>query len=42
VAEVELDSKDQKFVKLEWVGKEVTGDPKYFNANLIHYPYKYW
>jgi len=42
VAEVELESEDQTFVKPEWVGEEVTGDPKYFNANLIHYPYSRW
>ena len=42
VAEVELESEDQSFVKPEWVGEEVTGDPKYFNANLIHHPYSKW
>jgi CYTH domain-containing protein len=42
VAEVELESEDQEFVKPEWIGEEVTGDPKYFNANLIHYPYNRW
>ena len=42
VAEVELESEDQTFVKPEWVGEEVTGDTKYFNANLIHHPYSKW
>jgi len=42
VAEVELESEDQTFVKPEWVGEEVTCDSKYFNANLIHYPYSKW
>ena len=42
VAEVELESEDQTFAKPEWVGEEVTGDPKYFNANLIHHPYSRW
>ena len=42
VAEVELESEDQSFVKPEWVGEEVTSDPKYFNANLIHHPYSKW
>lgn len=42
VAEVELESEDQEFVKPEWIGEEVTGDPKYFNANLIHYPFNRW
>jgi CYTH domain-containing protein len=42
VAELELESEDQVFIKPEWIGKEVTGDPKYFNANLIHHPYSKW
>lgn len=42
VAEVELESEDQAFAKPEWVGAEVTGDPKYFNSNLIQNPYKNW
>lgn len=42
VAELELQSEDQPFQKPEWVGKEVTGDPRYFNANLIKHPFKNW
>ena len=42
VAEVELESEDQKFEKPEWIGEEVTGDQRYFNANLIHHPYCRW
>jgi adenylate cyclase len=42
VAEVELDSEDQVFNKPEWVGEEVTGDPRYFNSNLIKHPYTRW
>jgi len=42
VAEVELENEDQAFAKPEWVGAEVTGDPKYFNSNLIRNPYKNW
>ena len=42
IAEVELDFKDQKFEKPEWIGAEVTGDSKYFNSNLIHHPYNQW
>ena len=42
VAEVELESEDQTFTKPEWVREEVTEDPKYFNANLIHHPYSRW
>jgi CYTH domain-containing protein len=42
VAELELQTEDQEFFKPEWIGKEVTGDPKYFNANLVHRPYSQW
>ena len=42
VAEVELESEDQAFETPEWIGEEVTGDPKYFNSNLINNPYLKW
>jgi CYTH domain-containing protein len=42
VAEVELKSEDQTFKKPDWIGDEVTGDPRYFNANLIKHPYSKW
>lgn len=42
IAELELENEDQVFTKPEWIGEEVTGDPKYFNANLIHCPYTTW
>lgn len=42
VAEVELGSEDQAFDKPSWVGEEVTGDPRYFNSNLIAHPYSTW
>jgi CYTH domain-containing protein len=42
VAEVELTDATQKFELPEWVGAEVSGDPRYFNANLIANPYSRW
>ncbi len=42
LAEVELESEDQVFEKPDWVGKEVTGDPKYYNSNLIKHPFSKW
>jgi adenylate cyclase len=42
VAEVELTSEDQDFDKPDWIGKEVTGDPKYFNSNLVVRPFSAW
>lgn len=35
IAEIELDSDNEDFVKPAWLGKEVTGDPRYYNSNLI-------
>jgi len=42
IAEIELKSADQAFPKPEWVGEEVTGDVKYYNANLVSKPFKSW
>ena len=42
VAEIELASEDQPFEKPDWIGEEVTHDSRYFNANLLHHPYKDW
>ena len=42
VAEVELERVDQSFEKPAWVGDEVTGDPKYYNASLVTHPYVQW
>jgi CYTH domain-containing protein len=42
VAEIELESENQDFPKPDWVLEEVTGDPRYFNSNLIKNPFKMW
>lgn len=42
IAEIELESEDQAFEKPDWLGREVTGDPRYFNANLVENPYSRW
>jgi adenylate cyclase len=42
IAEIELKSADQPFPKPEWVGEEVTGDARYYNANLVTKPFKNW
>ncbi len=42
VAEIELMSENQPFIKPEWIGEEVTQDSRYFNANLIRHPYSCW
>jgi adenylate cyclase len=42
VAEVELQSPDEKPPLPEWVGEEVSSDPRYFNSNLVKKPFKIW
>jgi len=42
VAEIELESEGQQFEKPEWVGKEVSDDPRYFNSSLIKNPFSSW
>jgi len=42
VAEVELESEDQVVELPDWIGDEVTGDPRYYNSNLARTPYTRW
>lgn len=42
VAEVELHSADEPFVKPSFIGDEVTGIRKYYNSHLRVYPYSQW
>jgi adenylate cyclase len=42
IAEVELESEDQEFEKPAWLGKEVTGDPRFYNSMLMKNPFKNW
>ncbi|MDY3115436.1 MAG: CYTH domain-containing protein [Sutterella sp.] len=42
VAEVELQSEDQAFDKPDWIGEEVSGDPRYYNSMLVAHPYTTW
>ncbi len=42
MAEIELDDENESFNKPDWIGKEVTGDPKYFNSMLMRNPYSKW
>ncbi len=41
-AEVELRREDQAVSIPDWVGQEVTRDPRYFNANLVAHPFSRW
>lgn len=42
VAEIELKNKGELFDIPDWIGKEVTGEEKYYNANLVLNPYENW
>lgn len=42
VAEIELDDPDQPFERPGWLGAEVTGDRRYYNADLALVPFTRW
>jgi len=42
LAEVELETEDQKINLPNWIEKEVTYDRRYYNSSLIKMPFKDW
>ena len=42
IAEVELGDENEEFSRPEWLGREVSGDPHYYNSNLAEHPYSEW
>ena len=42
LAEVELASEDQTITRPDWLGKEVTGDERYYNSRLSEQPFGRW
>ena len=42
MAEIELGSEDETFERPSWLGKEVTGDKRYYNSYLARNPFKTW
>jgi CYTH domain-containing protein len=42
MAEVELTAPDEPFEKLPFIGREVTGDRRFYNSQLRVHPYKEW
>jgi len=42
IAEIELQFENETFETPDWLGKEVTGDIKYYNSQLSQKPYKSW
>ena len=42
LAEIELTEENECFKKPNWLGKEVTGDKKYYNSQLSKNPFSEW
>jgi len=42
VAEVELTSEDEQVDAPAWAIREVSDDPRYYNANLVAHPFSTW
>ncbi len=42
VAEVELTHADQAIAVPDWIGAEVSHDPRYYNSNLAKHPFQQW
>lgn len=42
MAEIELSSETEDFLKPEWLGKEVTQDSRYYNGYLSEKPFMSW
>ena len=42
VAEIELEDENESFEKPDWLGNEVTGNERYYNAMLVKKPFCTW
>ena len=42
IAEIELPDEDKAFEKPDWLGLELTSDPRYSNSNLAKRPFGSW
>lgn len=42
VAEVEITDENEAIALPDWLGPEVTGDPRYHNSMLVRHPYRFW
>ncbi len=42
VAEIELAHEDEPFERPDWLGAEVSDDPRYYNSSLADLPYCRW
>ena len=42
IAKVELKNEKEQIVLPDWIGEEISLDKRYFNNNLLKYPFKNW
>ena len=42
LAEVELSAPDEAYEKPSFIGREVTGDIRFYNSHLMKFPFKAW
>ena len=42
MAEIELSAADEAFVRPSFIGREVTGDRRFYNSHMRKYPYRLW
>ncbi len=42
MAEIELEGEEEEYLRPDFLGKEVTGDRKYYNSHLMRAPYTLW
>ena len=42
VAEIELPAEDTPFAPPDWIGEEVSHDPRYTNSRLSEHPFQTW
>lgn len=42
IAEIELADENENFVRPDWLGKEVSDEPRYYNTNLVQHPFQVW
>ena len=42
MAEIELSSPNEEFERPGWLGREVTGEVRFYNSHLLEYPFRDW
>ena len=42
IAEVEIQSEEDEVDLPDWIGEEITGNPKYYNSYISNHPFSEW